>query len=220
MLVIAGAAFWAGHFTPPSALPELLQPSTPPAEPSTPLPQPNSKLLLQLETERNLAQAYSSRVEKLSARIASLQSEHSTELQRRLGQHQDEISRREKQLKDLEAKAASDSRAERAGSKQAESVKAKALAEAHAEQAQMRSELERLQKRLVRAQEVIIPPLQHAGCAWCKVSSLGFGQDDYTSSRQILQGVCVWEVTGKSCTGMRDADALANVLRGFGAWRK
>ncbi len=160
MLVIAGAAFWAGHFTPPGALPELLQPNTAPAEPSVPLPQPNSKLLLQLETERNLAQAYSSRVEKLSARIASLQSEHNTELQRRLGQHHDEMSRRDKQLKDLEARAASDSKAERTRSEQAERVDAKALAEAHAEQAQMRGELERLQKRLTRAQEVLISPLQ------------------------------------------------------------
>ena len=144
---------------PSGTLPELLQPSTAPAEPQNSASQPNSELLLQLETERNLAQAYGSRVEKLSARIASLQSDHNTELQHRLGRHQEELLRREKQLRDLEAKAASDSKAERARLEQAEKASAKALAEAQAQQAQMRETLERLQKKLTRAQEVTVPPV-------------------------------------------------------------
>ena len=158
MLVLAGAAFWAGQIAPPGTLPELLQPSAAPAEPQSPASQPNSELLLQLETERNLAQAYGSRVEKLSARIADMQSEHNTELQHRLGRHQEELLRREKQLKDLEAKAASDSKAERARLEQAGEASAKALTQAQAQQAQMRGELERLQKKLTRAQEVTVPP--------------------------------------------------------------
>ena len=159
VLVLAGAAFWAGQIAPPGTLPELLQPSTAPAEPQIPASQPSSELLLQLETERNLAQAYSSRVEKLSAKIASLQSEHHTELQHRLGRHQEELLRREKQLRDLEAKAAVDSKAERSRLEQAEKASAKALAEAQAQQAQMRGDLERLQRKLTRAQEVTVPPV-------------------------------------------------------------
>ncbi len=169
MLVLAGAAFWAGQIAPPGTIPELLQPSTAPAEPQIPASQPSSELLLQLETERNLAQSYGSRVEKLSARMASLQSEHHTELQHRLGRHQEELLRREKQLRDLEAKAASDSKAERARLEQAEKASAKALAEAQAQQAQMRGQLERLQSKLARAQEVTVPPVRLCSISSCFV---------------------------------------------------
>ena len=171
MLVIAGAAFWAGQITPPGALPELLQPSMAPAEPQLPPPQPNSDLLLQLETERNLAQSYGSRVEKLSAKVASLQSEHSTELQDRLARHQEEVSRRDKELKDLKAKIVSDSRAERARLEQAEKANAKALAESHAQQAQLRSELERSLKKLTSAQEVTYPSVHPCNLCCLPVKS-------------------------------------------------
>ena len=177
MLVLAGAAFWAGQITPSGALPELLQPSAGPAEPQDPSLQPSSELLLQLETEKNLAQAYSSRVEKLSARIANLESEHSTELQHRLSRHHEELLRRDKQLIELEARIASDSKVDNARLAQAEKVNTKALAEAQAQQAHMHGELERLQKKLTRAQEVDVPPvhlsylchccLRHIICAFC-----------------------------------------------------
>ena len=36
MLVVAGAAFWAGQFAPSGTLPELLQPSQAPVEPQLP----------------------------------------------------------------------------------------------------------------------------------------------------------------------------------------
>lgn len=170
MLVLAGAAFWAGQITPSGALPELLQPSAAPAEPQIPSLQPSSKLLLQLETERNLAQAYSGRVEKLSARIASLESEHNTELQHRLGRHQEELLRRDKQLKELEAKTASDSRADGARMAQAGKANAKALVEAQAQQARMHEELERLQKKLARAQEVIASPVHLSTLCHCSLN--------------------------------------------------
>ncbi len=176
MLVIAGAAFWAGQSTPLGALPELLQPSMAPAEPQMPPPKPHSELLLQLETERNLVQSYSTRVEKLSAQIASLQSQHSTEQHDRLARHQEELRRREKQLRALEAKsaadgktsearAAADSKAEKARLERSEKTASKALADARAQQAQMRTELERLQKKLTRAQEVGPPTAPLNGCS-------------------------------------------------------
>lgn len=159
MLIIAGAAFWAGQITPPGALPELLQPTL------TPAAQPDSELLLQLETERNLAQSYGARVEQLSAKNAALQAEHSSTLQQQLARHQEQLLQREKQLKSLEAKAAvaketaeaevaAGKKAAAAKQEQADRASAKALADAQAQVAQMRAELERLLKKLTRAQEV------------------------------------------------------------------
>lgn len=159
MLVLAGAAFWAGQITPPGALPELLQSTL------TLAAQPDSELLLQLETERNLAQSYSARVEQLSAKNAALQVEHSSTLQQQRARHQAQLLQREKQLKSLEAKAAAakktletevavGKKAAAAKQEQADRAGAKALADAQAQVAHMRVELERLQKKLTRAQEV------------------------------------------------------------------
>ena len=127
-----------------------------------------SDLLLQLETERNLAQRYSQRVEKLSMRIAILQSEHNSKMQQLLAQHatqhsaqeqhlQEELSKRDKQLKALEAKAAVDSSAQKAHADAAKKAQDKETANMQSQQAHMHNELERIQKRLTRAQEVRLP---------------------------------------------------------------
>ena len=127
-----------------------------------------SEVLLQLETEQNLAQSYSQRVEKLSARIASLQSEHSSEMQQRLAQQaeqhsmqeqhlQGELGKRDKQLKALEAKAAADSNAQKTHADAAEKAQIKETANLQSQQAHMHDELERIHKRLAHAQEVRRP---------------------------------------------------------------
>ena len=124
-----------------------------------------SELLLQLETERNLAQSYGQRVEKLSARIASLQYEHSSEMQQRLAQHakqhsaqeehlREELRKQDKQLKALKAEAAADSSAQKAHADAAKKAQDKETAKMQSQQAHMHNELERIQKKLTRAQEV------------------------------------------------------------------
>ena len=107
-------------------------------------------------------------MEKLSARIASLQSEHSSEMQQRLAQHtkqqsaqeqhlQEELGKRDKQLKALEAKAAADSSAQKAQADAAKKTQDKETANMRSQQAHMHNELEGIQKRLTRAQEVSLP---------------------------------------------------------------
>lgn len=155
MLVIAAAAFWAGQITPPSALPEILQPSLAPAEPYLSA-QAQSELQLQLEIEQGLANGYSSRVERLSARIASLQTEHAAELRDMRREVQTEHAAR---FQDMRSQLETEHAAE------LQDMRSRLEAEHAAGLQDMRSQLERLQTRLAHAQEVR-PPAADA-CESC-----------------------------------------------------